>query len=128
MNDTTIKDPIQFVLNDNRLCSSPNLKKFFKKKINQVYNRVIRFNGRLWFAMLGWDPDGKGFAGVKVAEVACLGNKAKTGYPVPQNPGMWEDVTEWFWEKYQERGRVSLPEVWHIPIPPQLTHAELHTN
>lgn len=118
---------IKFLLSDDRNCRSDNMKKFFKNPDNQINCNVIRFEGKLWFASLGWDNDGKGFAGVRVMEVACQGNKAKTGYPSWQHPDKWHDVTEWFWGKYMERGIISIPEIWNRVIPRELSFAELHT-
>jgi len=129
---TIINEDIKFLLADKRNCKSNNLQQFFRgKEGRKIANRlhVIRFEGELYFATLGWLARGKenGFAGVMVRRVACYGSKAKTGYPSWQKGGDYEDVTEWFWSKYREQGMVSIPEIWHIKIPKQLSHAELHT-
>lgn len=108
---------IPFVLQDQRNCRSRNMQKFFRDKKNKHLTHVVMFDGRPWFASLGWDPDESGFAGVKVLEVACQGAKAKPGYPSWQKPGSWTDITESFWDKYQKNGIIAFPEIWHIKIP-----------
>ena len=129
-----MNENFKFLLNDKRNCASHNLKQFFKYQFNKTRNdldwRVIRWNGELWFATLGWlvtIGNENGFAGARVKEAACYGKKATTGYPNAQTGGDYQDVTDWFWDKYRERGVVSLPEIWHIKIPKQLKHAEYHT-
>lgn len=137
-----LNEDIEFLLADNRPCSSPNLKSFFSSKKGREMAswlhwqndfdglRVIRFEGELWFVTLGWlSASGKedGFVGVKVREVACYGRKADTGYPSWQKGGDYEDVTDWFWGKYRERGTVALPEIWHIDIPREVSHREMST-
>ena len=125
---------IEFLLQDDRNCRSDNMKKFFSNKRNQHNSEVIRFEGQLWFVSLGWrigikkdgTADDTGFAGVRVVEVACQGNKATTCYPSRQRGGDYEIVTDWFWDKYRERGIISIPEVWHRVIPAELTHKEHH--
>jgi hypothetical protein len=130
-----INENIEFLLKDNRNCASKNLKEFFRKEIKDKPNsahmwQVIRWKGELWFATLGWRvTEGKddGFAGVSVKSVACFGKKAFQGYPSSQTGGDYDDVTEWFWDKYRERGMISIPEIWHITLPKQLKHSESHT-
>lgn len=121
-----VDDNIYFVLKDERLCRSNNMQKFFKKERNKIYNRVIRFEGKLWFATM-WDEDEGDFSGVKVVEVACYGNKAETRYPSWQSPDKWHDVTDWFWSKYRERGMVSIPEIWHLHDKKSPTSKEAHS-
>lgn len=123
---TEASDNIKFLLKDTRLCRSDNMIRFFKKEKNRLYSSVIRFEGKLWFAMLGWD-DGNGFAGVKVLTVACFGSKAETGYPSWQYQKKWEDVTDWFWNKYRERGIVSIPEIWNRYDKKSPTSKEAHS-
>lgn len=128
-----VNDNILFLLADNRNCKSNNMQRFFrgrtgKRMANQL--EVIRFEGALWFVTLGWlvrIGNETGFAGVRVVEVACQGVKATTGYPDWQKGNDYEIVTDWFWGKYRERGMVSIPEIWHIEVPKELTHRELHT-
>lgn len=125
---------IKRVITDERLCKSNNMQKFFRSQTGRKmanYLEVIRFEGVLYFATLGWLARGEenGFAGVRVVEVACQGAKAKTGYPSWQKGGDYEIVTDWFWSNYWHYGMVALPEIWRQfkNIPKQLTHAELHT-
>ena len=124
---------IEFLLQDKRNCRSDNLKKFFRNKDNKRLSehwKVIRFEEELWFVTLGWLTYGgkeNGFAGVKVKKVACYGAKAESCYPSWQKGGDYEDVTDWFWSKYRERGIISIPEIWHREIPKELTHKEHHT-
>jgi hypothetical protein len=117
---------IAFIQADQRNCRSNNMQKFFRNSKNWDLTHVIRFEGQLWFASIGWDPDESGFAGVKVREVACYGTKAKTGYPSWQKPGSWTDVSEWFWQEYKEAGVVAFPDIWHIKIPALVTSKEAH--
>jgi len=131
----TTKEDIQFLLNDTRNCKSNNLQKFFRthkgrRLVKHLGMEIIRTTkGELWFATLGWlvQPGIEtGYAGVMVREVACWGAKSSTGYPVQQTGSDYEVVTDWFWEKYRERGVVAIPEIWNIKIPPQIKHAEAH--
>lgn len=132
---------VSFLLKDTRYCNSPNLQQFFRSKegrdmAKRLYwfkekdgLRIIRFEGNLWFATLGWRVrlgNDTGFAGVEIARVARLGRRAKTGYPDWQKGGDYEDVTDWFWEKYKEAGIVAFPEIWGVRIPAVLKHAEAH--
>ncbi len=136
-----INENVAFLLADTRLCKSPNLQAFFRSHKGRRMAKhlgwcrendglhVIRFEGELWFATLGHlAPGGKenGFAGVSVRKVACYGAKADTGYPTWQKGGDYEDVTQWFWNLYRERGVVSIPEIWHVEIPLPKKHAEMH--
>lgn len=127
---------ILFLLKDERLCKSKNMQAFFrtdegKKMSNHL--EVIRWHkdGALWFAILGFlvrIGNENGFAGVEVRRAAAMGAEAKKyiGYPSAQKGGDYDIVTDWFWDKYRERGVVSLPEIWNVKIPLQLTHAESH--
>ncbi len=133
---------IEFLLKDNRLCKSLNLQAFFRTEKGRKMAthlgwfketdgmRIIRFEGELWFVTLGWMASSgqeNGFAGVRVKEAARRGAKATTGYPSWQKGGDYEDVTDWFWDRYKEQGIVSLPEIWNIAIPATKKHSELHT-
>ena len=132
--NSTTNVNIQMLLTDQRNCASPNMKEYFRTdRALRIANwlEIIRWDkdGELWFVTLGWlVKEGKedGFAGVKVREVACFGKKATTGYPNSQTGGDYEVVTDWFWKKYWEQGMMSIPEIWHIEIPRQRTHAEAH--
>jgi hypothetical protein len=133
---SSTKSNIEFLLSDTRNCRSRNMIRFFSVPRNHSYAEVIRFDGDLWFAMLGWrtgvDKDGNrkdnGFAGVRVVTVACYGLKAKTVYPGWQKGDDYEIVTDWFWQTYREQGIIGFPEIWHIKPAPQRTHKELHTT
>lgn len=117
---------ILFLLNDNRNCRSPNLQKYFSKGDNWIWrNKVIRCEGELYFAYLDDMPNW--WTGVKVREVACYGAKSVGGEYVNLRGKPIEDVTDWFWLMYKERGKVSIPEIWRISIPKQLSHSEYHT-
>lgn len=124
---------VKYLLHDTRNCKSNNLQNFFRsyngrKMANQL--EVIRFEGKLWFATLGWrvcEGNDTGFAGVRVLEAACKGGKAHSCYPSWQKGRDYEIVTDWFWSKYKEDGMIAIPEIWGKTRPKELKHAEFHT-
>ena len=124
---------VEFILKKTHPKYSVNIRKWFTRIRNRHYCSVVLFdlhnNGypQMWFASTDWGNEkNPEFAGVRVVEVASRGLAAKTCFPVPQK-GRWTDITEEFWNKYRDNGKLSFPEIWHIEIPETKTHKEFST-
>lgn len=104
---------------------SPNLYRWFTWSRNKHFiNVYIDKETRHYY--IGIVQDGW-FMGSMLMRIFCVGNKTESFAYAPKDTVNFQDVTDWFWEKYFELGKgVYSCEEWRKP--PQQTSIMLDQN